>query len=69
MSINNFKNELITKTAIYNASFDIGEKPVEVQVEVRFDGEYQIDWEFIGEATQYTDEEIDEIDNFINNNY
>lgn len=69
MSINKFQQELVSSIKTYNASFEVGEKPVDVWVKVSFNGEYEIEWEFRGEATQYTDEEIDEIDNFINNNY
>ena len=68
MSINKFENELVQSTKIYRASFEVGEKQVKALVRVIADGEYNIEWEF-EEIVEYTDEEIDEIDNFINNNY
>lgn len=71
MSINKFENELVLSTKIYKASFEVGEKQVKALVRVIDDGEYDIEWEFevLAGIVKYTDEEIDEIDNFINNNY
>jgi len=69
--IKEIKSEVRSRTKVLDIDFDINGTLIPVQVEIFFSDREGIDtnWRILSRPKPLTDEELDELDNFIRDNY